>query len=123
MKCAICVIFFWALAAVLLLASHHWLEPISPALDGVAKVGVLCAAGFAYMRAMRGATLEHALLVGATWVILAVIIEVVRASAVGHGWHELIGAPEHPVIRAALLIAWVGAPALFVRTRSWQGAL
>ncbi|HEV2722795.1 MAG TPA: hypothetical protein VG323_22410 [Thermoanaerobaculia bacterium] len=123
MKCALFVVFFWAVAAALVLAANAWIEPVSPGLDGFVKICVLLVVAFAYMRAMRAATLEHALLVGAAWLVLAVVVEVVEASRIGHGWFDLVGTPAHPVIRAILLIAWVGAPALFVRTHSWQGSL
>ena len=48
------------------------------------------------------------------------VVEVFEASTKGRGWFDLIGSPAHPLIRTVLLIAWVGAPALFVRTRSWE---
>ena len=118
MKCATYIVLFWVVAAALVLAANYWLEPLSPALDGAVKVGVLFAVAFGYMRAMREATLEHALLVGAAWLVLAIVVEIFEASTTGHGWFDLIGSPAHPVIRAVLLIAWVGTPALFVRTHA-----
>ena len=100
---------FWAVAAALVLAM-----PIE-----AVKVVAIVAAAFAYIRfTARNATFEHALLVGAAWVILAIVAEVFEASRSGHGWFDLVGSPAHPAARALLLIAWVGAPALFVRTRS-----
>ena len=120
MKGAICIVVSWVVAAGLVLAANVWLEPISPALDGVVKVGVLIGVGFAYMRIMRASTLEHALLVGSAWLTLAVIVEVFEAATTGRGWFDLLGSPAHPVIRTVLLIAWVIAPAVFVRTRSWE---
>jgi hypothetical protein len=119
MKCAICIVVSWVLAAALVLAANAWIEPSSPVIDGAVKVGVLIAVGFVYMRVMRQSTLEHALLVGSLWLTMAVVVEVFEASTTGHGWFELLGSPAHPIIRTILLIAWVGAPALFVRTRSW----
>jgi hypothetical protein len=120
MKRAVCIVVSWMLAAALALASNYFLEPISPVLDGVVKVGVLVLAGFGYMRVMRESTLEHALFVGSVWLTMAVVVEVFEASTTGHGWFDLLGSPAHPVIRTVLLIAWVGAPALFVKTRSWE---
>jgi hypothetical protein len=119
MKCAIHIVASWAVAAGLVLAANFWLEPISPALDGIVKIGVLIVVGFGYMRRMHESTLEHAVLVGSAWLALAVIVEVFEAATTGHGWFNLLGSPAHPVIRTVLLIAWVAAPALFVRTRSW----
>jgi len=119
MKCAICIVVSWILAAALVLAANAWIEPFSPVLDGAAKVGALIAVGFVYMRVMRQSTLEHALLVGSLWLTMAVVVEVFEASTTGRGWFDLLGSPAHPIIRTVLLIAWVGAPALFARTRSW----
>src|SRR5689334_10159400 len=119
MKCAIFAALCWAVAAVLVLAANFWLEPLSPAVDAAAKVAALAlvAAGYVRVCAPR-ATLEHALLVGASWIVVAIAVEVFEASTTGRGWFELIGSPAHPVARAILLMAWVGAPALFVRTRT-----
>ena len=109
MKCAVCVVLFWAVAAALVLA-----VPFE-----VVKVIAIVAAAFAYIQfTARKATLDHALLVGAAWVVLAIVAEVFEASRSGHGWFDLVGSPAHPASRAMLLIAWVGAPALFVRSRS-----
>ena len=119
MKCAICIVVSWVIAAGLVLAANYFLEPVSPALDAVIKLAVLITVGFGYMRIMRESTIEHALLVGSSWLALAVVVEVFEASTTGRGWFDLIGSPSHPVIRTVLLIAWVAAPALFVRTRSW----
>ena len=119
MKCAVCIAVSWVIAAGFVLAANHWIEPISPALDGLIKVAALVVVGFAYMRIMRESTLEHALVVGSAWLALAVVVEVAEASVKGHGWFDLLGNPSHPVIRTILLIAWVAAPALFVRSHSW----
>jgi len=120
MKCAICIVVFWAITAALVLAANYWLEPRSPVVDAVVKVAVLLLAGFGYMRVMRERTLDHALLVGSAWLALAVAVEVFEASTTGRGWFDLIGSPAHPLIRTILLIAWVGAPALFARSESWE---
>lgn len=106
MKCTIYVLLFWAAAAALVLASSY----------EAAKIGAVVLVSFAYIRwTARDATLEHALLVGAAWLVLAIVVEVFEASTTGRGWFDLVGSPAHPVARAALLAAWVGAPALFVR--------
>jgi hypothetical protein len=119
MKCAIFAVLLWAAAAVLVLAANYEIEPISPALDGAAKVGAIVLVAWAYVRLCAPhATLEHAVVVGVVWLVLAVVVEIFEASTTGHGWFDLIGSPAHPVIRAVLLIAWIGAPALFVRVRS-----
>jgi len=119
MKCAIFAVLLWVVAAVLVLAANYEIEPISPALDAAAKVGAVVLVAWAYVRLCAPhATLEHALGVGSAWLVFAVVVEIFEASTTGRGWFDLIGSPAHPVIRAVLLIAWVGAPALFVRTRS-----
>jgi len=120
MKCAICIVVSWVIAAALVLAANYWIEPLSPTVDGVVKVAVLVGVGFGYMRVMRESTLDHALLVGSAWLALAVAVEVFEASTTGRGWFDLIGSPAHPLIRTILLIAWVGAPALFARNQSWE---
>jgi hypothetical protein len=120
MKCAICIVVSWVVAAGLVLAANYWIEPVSPALDGIVKVAALVVVGFGYMRIMRQSTLEHALLVGSMWLVMAVLVEVVEASTRGRGWFDLIGNPAHPVIRTILLIAWVAAPAIFVKSESWD---
>jgi len=95
-------------AAALVFASHF----------EAAKVCAIVITAFAYVRVMREATLEHALLVGAAWLVFSIAVEIFEASATGHDWFDLIGSPAHPVERLFLLLAWVGAPSLFVRTRS-----
>jgi hypothetical protein len=119
MKCAIFAVLLWAAAAVLVLAANYEIESISPALDGAAKVGAIVLAAWAYVRLCAPhATLEHAVVVGVAWLVFAVVVEVFEASTTGRGWFDLIGSPAHPALRALLLVAWVGAPALFVRARS-----
>ena len=118
MKCAICIVVSWVIAAGLVLAANYFVEPVSPVIDAVVKLAVLVAVGFGYMRIMRESTLEHALLVGSVWLVMAVVVEVAEASTRGRGWFDLIGNPAHPLIRTVLLIGWVAAPALFVRAHS-----
>ena len=119
MKCAMLVVLTWAVAAALVLAANYEIEPVSPALDVVVKVIAIVVAALVYVRlCMPRTTLEGALAVGAAWLVLAIVVEVFEASTTGRGWFDLIGSPAHPVIRVVLLIAWVGAPALFVRARS-----
>src|SRR2546423_1663251 len=119
MKCAIFAVLLWAAAAVLVLAANYEIEPISPALDSAAKVGAIVLAAWAYVRLCAPhATIEHAVAVGVVWLVCAIVVEIFEASTTGRCWFDLIGSPAHPVIRAVLLVAWVGAPTLFVRARS-----
>ena len=78
-----------------------------------AKVAIVLTAAFAYMH--RRATLNHALGIGATWLVLAVVTEMAMSAHLHHPWTELLGPPSHPAMRMLLLIAWVAAPALFAR--------
>jgi len=78
-----------------------------------AKVAIVITAAFAYMH--RRATLNHALGIGATWLVLAVVTEMAMSAHLHHAWTELLGPPSHPAMRMLLLISWVAAPALFAR--------
>jgi hypothetical protein len=79
----------------------------------LAKAAIVIAAAFAYMQ--RRATLNHALAIGATWLVLAVVTEMAMSAHLHHPWYALLGPPSHPAMRMLLLIAWVAAPALFAR--------
>ena len=78
-----------------------------------AKVAVIVAVAFAYMT--RRATLHHALAAGATWLVLAVVVEMAMSAHLHRAWYELLGPPTHPAMRLLLLVTWVAAPALFAR--------
>ena len=60
MKCAICIVVSRVVAAGLVLAANYWIEPVSPALDGIVKVAALVVVGFGYMRIMRQSTTTSA---------------------------------------------------------------
>ncbi len=110
---------FWAAAALLVIAAHQFLEPISPAASVIVKMLAILAIAFAYMRlSRREVTIDEALFVGIAWAVLAVITEVAASTHLGRGWFVLAGSPAHDVLRIALLLAWVAAPALFSRRRS-----
>ena len=103
------VVLFWIVAAIPVLAAP------SEAVKLVAIVG----AAFAYMRlAAREATLHHALTVGITWLLFDIVVELVAASVVGHGWYELIGSPAKPLLRDLQMVTWIIAPAIFARRES-----
>ncbi|SRR6266568_2669922 len=108
MKYAIFAVLFWAVAAALVLGSK----------TEAVKVCAIVVIAFAYVRVMREATLEHAFLVGVAWLVLAIAVEIFEAFTTGRGWFDLLGSPVHPIQRAVLLLAWIGAPALFVRNRA-----
>jgi hypothetical protein len=78
-----------------------------------AKAAIIVAVAFAYMT--RRHTLYHALAIGATWLVLAVVVELAMSMHLHHAWSELLGSPAHPAVRIMLLLTWVAAPALFAR--------
>lgn len=101
---------FWLLAAILVAASHAALDRISAAAGALAGIAVIVGAAFGYMRlAARDATVDHALVVGIVWLLLAVVSEIALAS------DALLGSPERPVIRNLFLFVWIFSPALFAR--------
>ena len=113
------IVLFWAAAALLVLAAHQEIDSISPRVGVVVKLAAIIVIGFAYMAlTARDATVDHALLVGTLWLLLAIIAEVVATAHFGHPWFELLGAPTKPLYRCFLMFAWVAAPALFARARS-----
>ena len=96
-------VLLWLLAALLVA-----LTPFA-----FVKLAIVISASFAYMH--RRATLNHALAIGATWLVLAVVTEMAMSAYLHHPWFALLVAPSHPAMRMLLLIAWVAAPALFAR--------
>ena len=110
------VVLFWGLGAILTVAAHLATVPMTPRVAVAAKLGAIFVAAYAYMRlAARNAPVEHALVVGVSWLALGIVTEIVMAAAGGHGWFELLGSPEKPMLRDVLLFAWIVAPALFAR--------
>src|SRR5262245_49922347 len=104
------VVLFWMAAALIVLIAHQM-----PVLKIAGVVGM----AFLYIRlTARQATLDEALAVGVTWLLLDIVAELVMAKVVGHGWFELIGSPGEPWLRNLLMITWIIAPAVFARVRS-----
>jgi hypothetical protein len=66
---------------------------------------------------MPHATLDHALFAGTTWVLLGIAAEIIMTANSGRQWFALLGSPANGGLRCVLLIAWVLAPALFIRSR------
>ena len=109
---------FWAAAAGLVLAADRIVDPWSAAAGLCAKVAAIFLVSFAYMRlAGRHATVDQALIAGAAWLALDIVVEVAAARVSAHGWFGLIGSPHEPVLRQILLIVWILAPAAFARQR------
>ena len=88
-----------------------------------AKIAIIVVVAGAYMIfGARHATIHHALAVGATWLVLAVIVEVAASTHIHHAWFALLGTPAHPAVRVVLLVTWVAAPALFARESAVDAA-
>src|SRR6266550_3320869 len=113
------VILFWMVAALLVLAAHQTLDPISSASAATMKVVAIVGVAFAYVRLIaREVTLDQALAVGVAWLLFDIIVELLAARMAGHGWFELIGSPGQPWLRNLLMVTWITAPAIFARIRS-----
>jgi hypothetical protein len=105
----------WA-AAALFVAIAHSIVP-APVAAVVIEVVAIVMMAAAYIRiAAPEATLDHALFVGTTWVLLAMAVELIMTAHSGRQWFALLGTPANGGLRCVLLIAWVIAPALFVRS-------
>src|SRR6266550_2206252 len=86
------VVVFWIAAALLILAAHQILDPISAVGAGAVKVIAIVGVAFAYMRRTAPeATLDHALSVGVAWLLFDIFAELLVARMVRHAWFELIG--------------------------------
>jgi hypothetical protein len=89
----------------------------SPVAAVVIEVAAILMMAAAYMRiAAPEATLDHALFVGTTWVALAIAAEMIMTAHFGRQWFALLGTPANGGLRCVLLIAWLIAPAVFVRS-------
>ena len=109
------VLFFWAVAAALVFWADRTLS--SPRVGVAVKTLAIVLVAFAYMRlTAREATLDHALFVGVTWLLLTIGAELLVTQHFGRSWFELLGSPDS-ALRNILLFAWIGAPALFARYR------
>jgi hypothetical protein len=113
------VVVFWAIAALLVIVTHQVIGPLSVHACIVVQLATIIAVGFAYMAlTAREATVDHALLVGTVWLLLAIVAELIATEHLGHTWFELLGAPAKPLYRCLLMFAWVAAPALFARNQA-----
>jgi hypothetical protein len=105
----------WAAAALFVAIAHSIVAaPVAAVVIEVIAIVMMAAA---YIRiAAPEATLDHALFVGTTWVLLAMATELIMTAHSGRQWFALLGTPANGGLRCVLLIAWVIAPALFVRS-------
>jgi hypothetical protein len=107
------VLLYWAMAAVLVLWADR--EFSSPAAGVSVKTFAIVLVAFAYMRlTARKASLDHALFVGVTWLVLSIVAELLATRHFRRSWFELMGSPDS-ALRNILMFAWIGAPALFAR--------
>ncbi len=117
-KAAMAVV-FWGIAALLVSLVHQRLDAESPVTSVVIEVGAIVAMAGIYIRIVSPeATLDHALFVGTTWVLLAIAAEIIMTASSGQQWFALLGTPAHGGLRCVLLITWILAPALFASHRN-----
>lgn len=113
---ALLVLLFWMVAAVLVLAAHAAIEPLSARAGAIATVALLVLTAFGYTHLVaRDAGVSHALGVGIAWLVLAIAAEMASTAAAGHSWFTLLGSPDRPLLRQILLFAWIFSPSLFAR--------
>jgi hypothetical protein len=112
------VVTFWCVAALLVAIAHQWIDTTSPVISAAIEVIAIVAIAGAYIRLVTpGATLDHALFAGTTWVLLGIATEIILTAHSGRQWFALLGSPSNGGLRCVLLITWIMAPALFVRSR------
>lgn len=106
----------WIAAALLVTAAHDVLDAVSPTASTAVKMLAILGMAFLYMRMTRGQlTVEEALFAGMLWAALAMVTEVAASAHGGRPWFALLGSPDRKILRDLLLLAWIGAPALFAR--------
>jgi hypothetical protein len=111
------IVIFWSVAAVLVAIVHQRIDATSPVASAAGKVGAILVVAAAYVRlTAAGSTLDNALLVGTAWVLLGIAAEITITTASGRQWFALLGSPANGGLRCVLLIAWIIAPALFIRS-------
>jgi len=109
---------FWIVAALLVAVVHQRIDATSPVASVVIKVAAILAMAAMYIRLTASeTTLDQALLAGTTWVLLCIATEISITTMSGRPWFALLGSPANGGIRCVLLIAWILAPALFIRNR------
>jgi hypothetical protein len=102
------------LAAFLVIALHRVAGDEPVACVTIQALVILTLAGI-YMRVIsHEGTIDHALFVGASWLVLAIVIEIAMTARTGQGWYELLGSPAS-ALRNVLMFTWILAPALFAR--------
>ena len=116
-RSAILLLLFWTLAAFLVIALHRLFEGRSPVACVASQTVAILGVALIYMKvATSNATIDHGLFVGAAWLVLAIVTELVVTAHTGRGWFEIIGSPAS-ALRNILMFAWILGPALFARHR------
>ena len=112
------IVLFWIAVAILVVAVDRNVSPRSPVTGAAVKVFVMAAVAFIYMRGVgHRATLDHALVVGVAWLLLAIVVEMSMTASRPRGWFGLLGSPDS-ALRNVVMIAWIAMPALFARRAS-----
>jgi hypothetical protein len=110
------VLVFWSIAALFVAVTHQLLAS-SPVVSLAIEVIAIVSVAAVYIRVITPeATLDHALFVGTSWTLLGIVMEIFMTAGSGRQWFALLGSPANGGLRCALLITWVIAPALFVRS-------
>ncbi|HYM60875.1 MAG TPA: hypothetical protein VEZ11_08280 [Thermoanaerobaculia bacterium] len=112
-------VLFWLGAAAAVAVTHQKLDPLSPGGCATVSALIIVIAAYGYMRiGGREATVEQALLVGVTWTLLSIATELLGLTHSAHPYYPLLGSPDHTIVRDALLMVWISAPAVFARRRA-----
>jgi len=112
------VVLFWIVAAVVVTLIQRTIVTASPVSLIALKAGAIVLAAFGYVRlTARHTTLDHALLVGTVWLLLAMASELAATAHWTRRWFELLGAPDSG-LRNVMILAWMAAPALFAQRRT-----
>ncbi|MBV8547156.1 MAG: hypothetical protein JO093_07335 [Acidobacteria bacterium] len=105
------------IAAAMMVGVTNLQMASSPVAAVVIEVAAILLMAVAYIKiACPEATLDHALFVGTTWVLLSIATELTMTARSGRQWFALLGTPANGGLRCVLLIAWLIAPAVFVRS-------
>jgi hypothetical protein len=111
------VITFWSIAAAAVAILHQRIDATSPVASVAVKVAAVVVVAAAYIRLTAArTTVDNALLVGTAWVVFGIAAEIAVTTTSGRQWFALLGSPANFILRSVLLIAWVIAPALFIRS-------
>jgi len=113
---AVLVTAFWVAGSILVIGAERAIEPWSRRGGAAAAVAAIVLTAFAYTRRVASeAGVSHALGVGIAWLALSVFAQVAFDALAVDPWLTLLGSPDRPLLRHALLFAWIFAPAVFAR--------